>query len=201
MKKTVLKTVGFTVLGIFIALIVFFSTFFVFFPRILGHASKELGNHGAAVYFYEREYEKQGRLEDLAILVYELDVKKDAEKTVKYTGLAIEQLGDLFSERQEDFKDSCSAKEYFYTKICLALIEVSNVDAAVVRANEFVNDGECGYTNYNPYRIMISSKGSSLSKEDLLKIKAGMVSVREGVSDKALLDSDVATIDSLLLNK
>lgn len=198
MKKTVLKTVGFTVLGIFIAIVIFFSTFFIFYPKILGHASKNLGNHGAAVYFYEKEYNKDSNLGDLVDLVYELDFERDSEKTVKYAGIAIEQMDALFPIIQGDFKDVLEAKEFFYTKICLALIELSDVDGAVARANEFVKDGDCGYSKYNPYRIMVSVKGNSLEKEDLLKIKTGMLSVRDGLENKELLDSDVSIIDSLL---
>lgn len=198
MKKTVLKTVGFTLLGVLITLVVFFGVFFFVAPGVLGNASKALGNHDAAVYFYQRQYDTAGHYDNLSYLVYELDANEDAEKTEKYLTIVLDDMAGYLKEREGDFETELSAKEYFYNKCVVAMINNGNVEGAINRAKEFVLD--CGYTSFNPFRIIISTKGSDLSVEDLSKLKEKLALASQSISDKTLINSDLQAIDNLIAN-
>ncbi len=200
MKKTVLKTVGFTLLGVLLTLVVFFGVFFFVAPGILGNASKALGNHDATVYFYQRHYDKAGHYDNLSRLVYELDAEKDSEKTEKYVSIVLDDMGGYLAIRNEDFETELLAKEYFYNKCVIAMINNGNVEGAINRASEFVLDKDCGYTLLNPFRIIISTKGNSLGREDLVKLRAKLTLLSIGVLDKTLVNSDLQEIDKLIIN-
>jgi hypothetical protein len=200
MKKTVLKTVGFTLLGVILTLAIFFGVFFFVAPGILGNASKELGNHGAAVYFYEKQYGISGDFGDLSRLVYELDPYEDAELTEEYTTIVLEDFDEYFAVRSSDFESVLSAKEYFYNKCVVAMVENGNLDGALSKANDFVLDEDCGYTTFNPFRIIISTKASGMTSQELLKIKAKLTTLQSSGVGGTLIATDISELNQLLLN-
>ena len=106
----------------------------------------DVGNYSASVFFYEKQYEKSGDVNDLDKLLLKVYVAKDYEKTEKYSNAMISHSAF------ESF--SLENKEYYYGCYAVALANNSKFSQAVQVGESFVE--QYGYTQFNPLSILIS---------------------------------------------
>lgn len=162
MKKLILKTIAITLASIIGASLLVFGIFALFFPAPLARFFEGSGGYSASIHFYERQYKKTGDIDDLAEFVVKIDEDKDSD-------LAEEYFYKLITH--EDFSNFCfeqdllnlshiSTKEFYMGSYASILVMNGKFEDALDFSREFVNDN--GYTEYNPYSIIIMKNGKDL---------------------------------------
>ena len=203
MTKTVIKTIAFTLVGVLVLAGVLFVCFLLFSPKTLGNVSRAMGNSSAAVCFYERQYNKTKGADDLTVLVFAIDEKKNPDKAEQYTDELIEKFDEYLLLDRCDFStdadtNAAAAKEYFYAKSSVGALYNKGLTAAIEKAMTYIVSN--GYTKSNALRIIISTEGDNLTAENLVELKAALITAKT-YSDSPLIDGDIAAIDKLLTEK
>ena len=141
LKKLVLKTIAFTLVGIILLGGILFGAFALFSPKTIASISEQLGSKSVAIHFYGLQYNKTGSTDDLGKYISVMGLDADAETLQKYSSELV---------AREDFEDFCknngavlygneqNSAEYYY--LCLAKSEylLGNTQASVSACQNFI---------------------------------------------------------------
>ncbi len=197
-KKLVIKTIVITVLTLVLMCLAVFGILTAFSPKTVGNFFDGVGSYSVAVSFYEREYLKTGDIYDLAFLLNKLDEEKSPDKTQKYSAKMVKNSKFSNYCEKEDLKSNSKIKtsEYVYGKLVVATFLNEGVLKAIEYCEEAVSLN--GYTDYNAFRILISSKGRLMTNEELLELKNSINGlILEGNAEN-IKEKDILTLQSLL---
>ena len=201
MKKLIIKTAAITLALIIAIVAVVYGALVLFAPRALATFYEGVGNYGISVDFYEMQYNKTTDLNDLYTLCVKVDEYSDAERAEKYLELFVD--GD-----SADFNAYCiekdgalntptaiTTKEYIFGKLVCAVYCDDGVVSAVERANELIKSG---YTEFNPYYVLITDGVLSLSVTELSMVQASIEAIKGSLSGDSLAyaERDLALIES-----
>ncbi len=197
MKKTVAITL-ITVLG---ACLIIFGSLVLFAPARVANFFDSVGFYNSSIRLYEKQYGKSDSIDDLAVLILKLDQAKDSEKIEYYGEIMIEHedYAEYCKSKDKDApKGSITTNEFYFGKYVVSLAKNDNITMAVSKANEFVLNN--GYTDYNPFSVMISELGNELGVEKLNLIKKEILEYKEylgGVRISAL-EADIDLIEQII---
>ena len=173
-------------------------------PVTLAKVSDSLGNYNVSAWLYKRQYDiSDDDINALSDLVFMFD-DKDEEHLGRYEYYAYKLI------YHKDFDDFCSdrdarefkgAKKYVSTKesvfgaFCVVAYKNEGikygVDAAVIYYNQ------CGYTEFNPIRMMLIDLGEVLSLDDLLVIENTLTEIKGELTDTSIIDLDLKEVNRL----
>lgn len=160
MKKLVIKTTLITLACLIGALVITISALCLFAPATMAGFFDDVGNYSASVFFYEKQYEKTGDIEDLDKLILKVDMAGDTVRTEKYVKQLIEH---------KDFNKFLMAdREYYYGCYALSLARNGKFDDAVKVGQDFVSEN--GYTALNPLRVLITDFVTDNMTEQKVKL-------------------------------
>ncbi len=195
MKKLVIKTALFTVLGVITVIGILFGVFALFFPKNLASFADRMGNYGVSVFYYEKAFEKSSSTKDLYDLVVVLNEKTDSVKTSQYANELI-QRNDFGAIEKGG---TPSTEEYVCAKYAISLFFSGQTDRAINYCKESVLLN--GYTEYNAFTASISVSLNNLSKEDATKVLIALQSVKselQEASQISLINSDILLVGSYI---
>lgn len=189
MKKLVIKTVFITVMSILIVCLAVISAFCIFKPRVIAQMFDNFGNYNATQYFYQRQYEKTGEIEDLLMLIDNAYEKQD--------NVALRNcIGQLIAD--DEFKSYCINKnlavapgnikteEYYASWYAEVLCITGDFADAVAFSNTYVlkDDGSVnmGYTKFNPFRTLVNIK-SNLTQAQVNVLKQAIQEKLVSITD------------------
>lgn len=175
MNKLVIKTILITLACAVGALAVVFGALCIFAPVTVAGFFDDVGNYSASVFFYEKQYDKTGDIDDLDVLVLKAYGNSDTVRAEEYLEEMIEH---------EDFEEFCSGanganmsdKEYYYGYYALSIAKNGKIDKAISVSKDFVSEN--GYTKFNPLRTLVSEFLSGATTSEKGKIKAAVESVK-----------------------
>jgi len=98
LKKLIIKTSLITLAVTLCALMITFGALALFAPKTVAGIFDGVGGYSASVFFYEKQYNKSGEIDDLAVLVDKIDEDKEPLKAEKYIETLISR---------EDFATYC----------------------------------------------------------------------------------------------
>ncbi len=186
MKDLIVKTALITLASIFAVFLIVFGALSMFSPLTLAKVFDGTGGYSSSIHFYEKHYKKTGDIEDLAILALKINQDIDAP-------LAEQYLEELINH--EEFYEFCAkdgkplaSEEFYKSEYAVALVKNGKFDRALVVADKFV--GKNGYTQFNPYSILLVEEGQNFSEEQLDKIKADIQKHSSISAGKAQSDID-----------
>ena len=194
MGRLVLKTAAITLASVIGVAALVFCAFVLFSPVTLARLSDNLNFYSAAVFFYEKQYSKTDSAEDLSALISVLDENSDSGRLAEYSRVMLER---------EDFSDYCAdagakvyggrlqAEEYFYGRFAVS----GDVDDVVEFCVRFVRLN--GYTDYNPFRILISERGEGLGDADIRTVLDALKDLKPSLSDTTVIDVDINYLKTL----
>ena len=202
MKKLVIKTTCITLASLIVAFAIFFGAASLFAPGWVGGIFDGVGNYSASVFFYEKQYEKTGDIDDLNTLVLKIDIKNDSSRASKYFGKMVEhQDFEEFCNSQDGGSD-ISAEEYYFGCYVLALAYNGKLDDAIDKAKDFVGNT---YTENNPFRLLVAdyavyAKAKELY-EDLHHLDTALADLSVlDLTDQARLQNDRIDLEKLIKN-
>lgn len=189
MKKLVIKTVFITVISILIACIAVMSAFCIFKPRVIAQMFDNFGKYEATRYFYQKQYEKTGEIDDLLMLI---DNAYEVQDNVTLRN----SLGQLIVD--DEFKAYCTkqnstigpssmkTEEYYASWYAEMLYLTGDFNYAIAFSNSYVlkNDGsvDMGYTKFNPFRTLVDIK-AELSQEQVSMLKQAIQEIQVSITD------------------
>jgi hypothetical protein len=198
LNKLVGKTIAITLAVIMGVVVVAFGATALFAPKILAGIFDNMGAYSASVFFYEKNYDKTGEIEDLVLLIDKLDVDKDSQ--------AVEQfLFELIND--EEFDSYCASfgederlvplKDYYNGQYAVALMMNGKQSDAISFCEGVV---ALGYNEYNPYRAIVYSLAGTLTTEQLTALKGSIEGVATSLSGTqlTLAQTDILDIDNLI---
>ncbi len=205
LKKLVIKTALITLASLLGAVILTYCALLIFAPKVLGNFFDGAGGYSASVFFYEKQYEKTGDIQDLNTLVLKLDIDDDKILAEKYyEKMVLHEDFDSFCQAQDQNNGSTKASDYYIGNYCLLLARNGKFDQALTLATECLKDG---YSQLEPVRALIykyiNYGKPNEANEILIKIfsSAGSVSssghastVKEYQIDKAYLEDILKVI-------
>lgn len=172
MTKLVLKTVAITLVAVLGAGMILFGSLALFAPLSVANFFDGMGMYKPAVKFYERQYGKSEDIDDLAVLILKINQETDSIKTEEYLKIMIERTDYSNFCQEQDLlvvDGQVSTDEFYKGKYAVSLVRNDKFSMAVEVANEFVADN--GYTDYNPFSVVIVELGKTLSDEQLSVLK------------------------------
>ena len=200
MKKLVVKTAIITLASLICTLLIAFGALAVCAPNYLGRVFDGTGNHSVAVFFYEKQFEKTGNIDDLNTLVLKLDVKGDSQKAEKYYKKIIEH-SDFVSlcQSQNSQNGLVGAKDFYVGQYVLSLAYNGKFDEAVAYSKYHIV-AVASYQKYNPFQTLIYKYLSSDKVDQISAVKVALEEVEQGLTETSLLTEDKAYIDTLINN-
>ena len=117
MTKLVWKTIAITLASALGALMLAFGSLALFSPITLASFFDNAGNRSVALFYYEKQYQKTGGINDLGVLALKIDDKSNSKMAEKY-------LADLVSHK--DFDKYCKKQD-------LSGSDVSSVENRTVK--------------------------------------------------------------------
>ena len=198
MTKLVLKTVAITLVAVLGAGMILFGSLALFAPLSVANFFDGMGMQNVAVKYYEKQYGKSESVEDLAVLILKLDEESDSVKSEKYLKIMIEK--DEYSsycQAQDSINNGgkVSQDEYYKGKYALSLVRNEKFDVAVSVAKDYVLEN--GYTDYNPFSVIIAELGMALTDAQLNTIKTEILNYKSSNQDAAI-SADLTAIEQLL---
>lgn len=161
LKKTVLKTILYTLLSVLAALMILFSVMTLFAPGTLADFNFSLGNKNLCVWYTEKEYENRKSVDTLNKLVYRTKWLGDDKRIAKYSKLLIDDQGfDSLCKRTDkenegNGKIKGSYKDYIYSDYVLALYRLNaDKEAIAFAANQVMNGA---YPVNNAFQALLYS--------------------------------------------
>lgn len=196
MKKLIIKTICITLAVVVAASLAVYAFIAVFAPSALAGFYDKVGNYSLTIKYSEKAYESSQSFEDLADLCFALDEHSDAEKTVKYLTVFVND--EAFAEyctRADGINGAMTAAEFYYGKLTVAEFAVKGADAALARASYFAD--KYGYTCYNPFYVLILDLGENPEASVKAKIKAAIREKYPALNEerKAFADRDLELLN------
>lgn len=199
MRKLVVKTICITLASVIGAFVIAFGATAIFAPAWLGGVFDGVGNYSASVFFYEKQYEKSGDIDDLDCLISKLNIEKDSSRAVKYFGKMVAHTDfDAFCNSQNNGSDM-SAKEYYCGYYALALAFNGKLAQAILYAHTFVEN--VSYTKYNPFRLLVLDYAQTASTNEIDEILSALNTI-DGLNanESLFLQTDKDTLVDILSN-
>lgn len=203
MKKLIIKTSLITLAVTLCALMITFGALALFAPKTVAGIFDGVGGYSASVFFYEKQYNKTGEIDDLVVLIDKIDQDKEPLKAEKYIQTIIEREDfEEYCEEQDKSKPTIKTKDYYYGNYVLVLSENGRFEKALEVCNE-VAHGSGKYTKDNPYRIILSELSEELSLDNLETLKEKLVreksyQTKDGLE---LIKSDIKELEQIIENK
>lgn len=170
MKKLVIKTSLITLASVVCALIIAFGSVALFAPGVVGGLFDGVGNYSATVFFYEKQYQKTGDIDDLNRLVSKINIVKDSGRAETYYSKIITHKDFVaFCGNIDGAGREPSAKDYYYSCYSLSLAENGKIDKAIDFAKDYVQEN--GYTENNPFRTIVYDYAHKATDVELNKLK------------------------------
>ncbi len=188
MKDLVVKTVLFTLAFILGIVVLVFGALAIFTPITLAEVFDGTGGYSASIHFYQKNYEKTGEIEDLALLALKINQDVDGDKAEKYLEKLVSDA-EFVEFCKTEVGGELSNKQFYIGKYASVLVLNGKFDKALEVAESFVTDND--YTALNPYSVILIERGESLSEAELNKIK-------DKIKDFSEAHSDLDYIDELL---
>lgn len=196
MKKLIIKTICITLAVVVAASLAVYAFIAVFAPSALAGFYDKVGNYSLTIKYSEKAYESSHSFEDLAELCSALDEHSDAEKTVKYFTVFVndEAFAD-YCLRANGVNGAMTAAEFYYGKLTVAEFAVKGADVAIERAAYFAD--KYGYTCYNPFYVLILDLGDKFDSSVKTKIKAAITEKYSALNEerKAFADRDLELLN------
>jgi hypothetical protein len=190
LKKLVIKTTLITLASLIGAMAITFGAIALFAPGFTAGIFNGVGNYSATVFFYEKQYAKTQSLIDLMILVDKVDYEKDGVKAEKYLELLVNHKD--FDKLSGVDGGTVSENEFYLGNYALVLAKNDKFADALSVSSEFVKEN--GYTNYNPYRILIYDY-TEITDDNLRSILTDLL----GITPSEKVVADVNYINNKLL--
>ena len=192
LKKLVIKTALITLASLIGAMTIAFGATAICAPGFTAGFFDGVGNYSAAVFFYEKQYQKTSDVDDLVVLVDNIDYRWDLNSAEKYLNLLLAHVDfdDFCAQNQNGF----SQKEYYYGNYALVLAKKGKFSVALSVSTIYVN--ECGYTKYNPYRVLILDYNGATT-EQLNQILDKLTALTGSISDttqQGYLNEDISNL-------
>ncbi len=193
MRKTIVKTALIT-LGVVLTLIILtFTVFSLFFPKVMLNLTSDMGLDGFALTYSEQQYKNSKSLNDLEDLLYRANELNRTDIILAYS------LDMIDSDKFEEFSNSRSSsgdlsyKSYVIGNYLLALKDSNESYSVVVQKAktyflEFYNE----YEKYNPLNILVINTVSTETENKQI-LKTELVALTPTYSC-SLLTNDIAYI-------
>ena len=196
MKKLVVKTAIITLASLICTLLIAFGALAVCAPNYLGRVFDGTGNHSVAVFFYEKQFEKTGNVDDLNTLVLKLDVKGDSQKAEKYYKKIIEHSDfESLCQSQNSQNGLIGAKDFYVGQYVLSLAYNGKFDEAVAYSKDYIG---ASYQKHNPFQVLIYNYLTSDKVDQINAVKLALEEVEQGLTETSpFLTEDKAYIDTL----
>lgn len=190
MKKLVIKTTLITLASLIGAMAITFGAVALFAPGFTAGIFNGVGNYSATVFFYEKQYAKTQSVIDLMVLVDKVDYENDSVRAEKYLELLVNHKD--FDKVSNVGGSTVSEKEFYVSNYALVLAKNDKFADALSVSSEFVKEN--GYTNYNPYRILIYDY-TEIADDNLRSILTDLL----GITPNEKVVADVNYINNKLL--
>ena len=190
MKKLVIKTTLITLASLIGAMAITFGAVALFAPGFTAGIFNGVGNYSATVFFYEKQYAKTQSVIDLMVLVDKVDYENDSVRAEKYLELLVNHKD--FDKVSNVEGSTVSEKEFYVSNYALVLAKNDKFADALSVSSEFVKEN--GYTNYNPYRILIYDY-TEIADDNLRSILTDLL----GITPSEKVVADVNYINNKLL--
>lgn len=198
LKKLIVKTAIITLACVLGLILLTFGALAIFSPVTLANVFDKTGSYSASVYFYEKNYQNSGDIDDLALLTIKIDQDLDGEKAEEYLAKLV---------RHEDFIEFCASeqggevfnKQFYVGNYAVVLVKNSKLIDAIDVAEIFVLEN--GYTDFNPYSVLLIEEGENLSVEDLDLIKGKLHVYLDAFPSSQNTVNDINYIDQLKAQK
>ncbi|MCQ2387076.1 MAG: hypothetical protein MJ066_01340 [Clostridia bacterium] len=181
MSKIIIKSALITFVSVIALFLAVYFCVGIFSPLSIAKSYDKLGNYDISVKYYEKQYKKTQKIEDLAFLCEKLDEKnvnkKGESKAVYYLDklLSCENYVSFCQEKDKNSR-GITAKEFFDGKYVVSIYYESGIENALEKATLIIGED---YTEYNPFYILISEIGDNISKEESEKIRNSINSNNE----------------------
>jgi hypothetical protein len=199
LKKLVVKTAIITLASLICTLLIAFGALAVCAPNYLGRVFDGTGNHSVAVFFYEKQFEKTGNVDDLNTLVLKLDVKDDSQKAEKYYKKIIEHSDfESLCQSQNSQNGLIGAKDFYVGQYVLSLAYNGKFEDAVAYSKDYIG---ASYQKNNPFQSLIYNYLTSDKVDQINAVKVALEEVEQGLTETSqFLTEDKAYIDTLINN-
>ena len=176
------------------ALLLAFACFALFSPGVLGKVFDGAGMYSASVFFYEKEYERTGDIDDLNRLVLTIDEDRDYALAEKYYKEIIAHKDFSKLCEVQTINGKITAKEYYYGNYALSVANNGKFSEALQIGKEFASDN---YTAYNPLRVLIYDYISADNNQQITETISVLQSlvVTEG---QTYLSADINYLNGLI---
>ena len=191
MKKLVIKTTCITLASLIVAFALFVGAAILFAPGWVGGIFDGVGNYSASVFFYEKQYEKTGDIDDLNTLVLKIDIKNDSSRASKYFGKMVEHQDFVEFCSSQDGGSDISAKEYYFGCYVLALAYNGKLDDAIDKAKDFVEKNT--YTENNPFRLLVADYAVYATQAEIDALIVKLTNLNEYI-DSTYLEKDLENL-------
>lgn len=198
MKNLIIKTTAITIASVVSLLAIVFGTLCVFSPKTVAKGFDLIGSKNASVFFYQKQYDKTKAIDDLIVLVdiaYSNEQDESLEKSLSQL-ISHSEFDNYCNQKdQSENADSISkfsTKEYYLGFYVKTLIKNNKFNKALSVANDYVSEN--GYSQYNPYSIIVSDCMEDLSSEQKAALK-------KSISDCKCQDQDQENYKNNHLNK
>ena len=131
---------------------------------------------------------------DLVVLLDKVDVEKSPAIAEKYSEIMINSEDFSVYCLLYDNGESLIPLEYYYYGIHAQSLFLNNkTNAAIDFCSQWVN----GYSEFNPYRIVVSTIANKISEEQLTAIKTSIEGLLSGLNGERLA---FAQLDLIYIN-
>jgi len=171
MRKTIVKTALITLRVVLTLIILTFTVFSLFFPKVMLNLTSDMGLDGFALTYSEQQYKNSKSLTDLEDLLYRANELNRTDIIVEYSLDMIESdKFEEFSNTRQDTGD-LSYKSYIIGNYLIALKDSNeNYSVVVQKAKTYFLDFYTEYEKYNPFNILVINTASSETEnKQLLK--------------------------------
>ena len=177
------KTVSLTLAFILILFGIIFGALSMLAPKFLATVFDNMGDYATSIMSYERQYNETNSLADLVVLLDKVDVEKSSSVAEKYSRIMINSEDFSTYCLLYDDGESLIPLEYYYYGIhAQSLFLNSKTDEAISFCSQWVN----GYSEFNPYRIVVSTIATKISSEQLTAIKSSIEGLIGGLTGERL---------------
>lgn len=180
MKKLVLKTALFTLIGVFVFLALFIGGMSLFAPKTMRNFTTSLGMDNLAYKFAVRQYEKSEDLQDLNDVIFRAGEEDKYADIVKYS--AIMTTADGFDDF---YKDDLADKYYVIINYVYAMSELEN-ENTFTETKRLYEENFLSYSSGNPIYMLVGFTD---------KFDDEILAYLNGLEANEIILADIATIN------